>query len=272
MTTRLRERLRAFGIAPKKHLGQNFLHDPQALASIADAAGAEAPPGIVEIGAGPGTLTDHLARLGVPLLALERDPDLVRLLRAHFEDAPHVEVREADVLRFDFAEGPAGKPPAVVGNIPYNISTPILLHLLAHRAHLGPVVLMLQAELATRLRAPVGTRASGSLTVLLALHARVERVLSLPPGAFFPAPKVASEVLRIRFRSAPAVAVDPERFEMVVRAGFGQRRKTLRNALAARFGKAEVDRLQAESSVDLRRRAEALTLDEWAALTRTLTC
>lgn len=268
---KLRERLEAFGIRAKKRLGQNFLHDTHALEAITRAVAAHQPEALIEIGPGPATLTDHLAGLGLPMVAVEKDPDLVGLLRSHLTDHPQVRIEAGDILDYDLGEAFPGSRPVVVGNIPYNISTPIVLALVAARYRLGPAILMLQAELAERLRAPVGSRQSGSLTVLLALLATVRRVLSLPPAAFSPPPKVRSEVLEIRWRDRPAVEVSAvERFERLVRTGFGQRRKTLRNALRAAFPEESLSEAATQSGVDLGRRAETLTLDEWGALERAL--
>lgn len=268
-----RDRLSAFGIRPKKGLGQNFLHDPGALGAIRRAVAQTEPEGILEIGPGPGTLTDHLASLdSIRLVAVEKDTSLVALLRAHFAETPHVEIVSGDILRTEFSDLFNGIRPTVVGNIPYNISTPILLHILYRRAFIGPVVLMLQAELAERLRAPVGHRSSGSMTVLLALLADVERILTLAPGAFFPPPKVRSEVIRINWRPDHEVpSLNLKHFETVVRTGFGQRRKTLRNALSSVWKKAELATAEQLIGVDFGRRAETLSLAEWVRLSETLT-
>ena len=269
--TGLRARLDRFGIQAKKRLGQNFLHDEQALAAIAARVDRHDPVGVLEIGPGPASLTDHLVRLDRPLVVVERDPELVRLLESHLAGARAVTIVEGDFLAFDPASAFPGARPVVVGNIPYNISTPILLHLLGARGSIGPAILMLQAELAERLRAPVGTRAAGSLTVLLALLAEVERVLRLKPGAFTPPPKVSSEVIELRWRDRPLEEVSSvAAFERLVRAGFGQRRKTLRNALKSVFQPEDIAAAAARAGVSLDRRAEALTLEAWAALERAL--
>lgn len=268
----LRERLEAFGIRPRKSLGQNFLHDTAALEAIGAAVSEAEPSHLVEIGPGPGTLTDVLAGLGLPLAAVEKDPRLVELLTTHFADQAHVRIVPGDVLKTDLvALHPEGARPSVVGNIPYNISTPIVLHLVEQRAAIGPATLMLQAELAERLRAPVGSRESGSMTVLLAMLAEIDRIRSLAPGAFFPPPKVRSEVIRIRWRAQPAEPVsDLAAFERTVRAGFSLRRKTLRNALRSRFDIEAVESAGKRVDLDMGRRAETLSLGEWARLTEAL--
>lgn len=267
----LKERLDKFGIRAKKKFGQNFLHDQNALAAITRAVAAHDPLALIEIGPGPATLTDHLVGLGRPMVAVERDPEMVQLLRTHLASEGHVHIVEGDILRFDLGSAFPGEAPVVVGNIPYNISSPIILALIEARHRLGPAVLMLQAELAERLRAPIGSRASGSMTVLLGLLGTVRRVLSLPPAAFSPPPKVRSEVIEIVWRTEPAVEVSSvSHFERLVRAGFGQRRKTLRNALKSAFDAEALDPAASEAGVALDRRAETLSLEEWGALERAL--
>ncbi|MEO1229661.1 MAG: 16S rRNA (adenine(1518)-N(6)/adenine(1519)-N(6))-dimethyltransferase RsmA [Myxococcota bacterium] len=264
----LRDRLERFGIRPKRRFGQNFLHERSALDRITAAVAEESPDGIIEIGPGPGTLTERLADLGVPLVAVEKDTELVELLGHELRAHPHVRVRAGDILETDLGSLFTGSRPTVVGNIPYNISTPILLALLRAREQLGAAILMVQAELGERLRASVGSRAAGSLTVLLHQLADVERVLGLAPGAFFPPPKVRSEVLRIRWLDQGREPVaDLRLFEKIVRAGFGQRRKTLRNALKVLGEKVEWCEERARAvDVNLDRRAETLELAEWRAL------
>ena len=267
-TSSLRTRLEAFGIRPRRRFGQNFLHDPAILACIRNKVEEQEPKRLIEIGPGPGILTDRLAELGVPIVAIEKDTDLVRLLRHHFAHVPNLEIVEGDILETNFSQIEGPHKPTVVGNIPYNISTPILIHLLRHRAQLSSVILMMQAELAQRLRAEVGTRESGSLTVLFALLSTIERVVSVPGGAFFPPPKVRSEVIKISWRPSPAVPIDSlEAFERTVRGGFNQRRKQLRNALASCWPNMNLEKVAEEADVDISLRAERLRLADWAALT-----
>lgn len=269
MTPRsLRERLERFGLRPKRRFGQNFLHERSALERIAAAVAAEEPTSIVEIGPGPGTLTEELAALGLPLIAIEKDGGMVELLGEELRRFSNLEVREGDVLEAELGGLFPGQRPVVVGNIPYNISTPIVLALSAARRDIGTAILMVQAELGERLRAPVGSRAAGSITVLLHQLADVERVLGLAPGAFFPPPKVHSEVLRFRWLPEGREPVaDLELFERILRAGFGQRRKTLRNALKSMGRETQwVEATANQVGVDLNRRAETLSLAEWRGL------
>ncbi len=256
-----------YQLRAKKRLGQNFLVDAHALEDIAATADADSPAGFIEIGPGPGTLTRRLARYGRPVVAVEKDSVLVSMLKTELASVAHLDIVHGDALDEDLAARlPEVSRPAVVGNIPYNISSPLIVRLVAQRARLGPVTLLLQREVVDRLLAEPGTKAYGRLSVLLQLHAELRRGRTIPPGAFWPAPKVHSAVITWRWRATPAAPVrDPLHFERVVKAAFGQRRKMLRNALRSAFGGERIDAV-AKSGFDLERRAERLTLTEFARL------
>jgi 16S rRNA (adenine1518-N6/adenine1519-N6)-dimethyltransferase len=260
--------LERHGLHTNKALGQNFLVDDRVLADIARAALRDGPTALVEIGPGPGTLTALLAESGLPLVALEKDRGLVPVLSDLFRDRPNVRILEADALETDFtALHPGHARPAVIGNVPYYISSPLLIALIAQHARLGPTTLMLQREVVDRLVAAPGSKDYGSLSVMLQARAELERVRHVPPSAFVPRPKVDSTVLRIRWLPEPRVPLgDPEHFERVVRAAFGQRRKMLRNSLRTRFEDAALSAAEAASKVSLARRAETLNLDEFSRL------
>lgn len=263
MTSRreLIERLERHDLVARKSLGQNFLVDPSALDAIADATGSGALA--IEIGPGPGTLTERLLERFERVVAVEKDARMVEILEA-LPGADRLEVLRADVLDTDLTPHLVGRAP-VAGNIPYNITTPILLKLLEHRLASEAAVLMVQKEVADRLAARVGTKAYGSLTILFSVHAAIERVRNVPAGCFVPRPRVDSTVLKLRWRDEPAVPLgDPAHFEAVVRAAFNQRRKTLKNALSSRFDAETVE--AGRSAVDLGRRAETLSIEEFAAL------
>lgn len=267
----------------RKRFAQHFL-EPAWVAKLVAAAGATADDAMVEIGPGRGAITRPLAAQVRTLLAIEVDRDLAADLEAELEatGAGNVTVVTGDVLSIDLLPiltgwlgGPPGpdRPFRVIGNLPYNISSPILFMLidLAARTHgLRDAVLMLQKEVADRLVARTGTGDYGVLTVLTALHADVSRVLSLPPGAFRPPPKVHSAVVRLVFRPPPVDAGDPDAFVRMVRGVFTQRRKTLGNALkAVAAGRpAAAAEALAEAGIDPRRRPETLELAEFATLGR----
>lgn len=259
------DRLERHALFAKKALGQNFLVDPSALDAIADAVGPA--PLVVEIGPGPGTLTERLLARADRVLAVEKDARFVPVLEAL--DGERLEVVRGDFLATPLAPLVGALRPPVAGNIPYNITTPILIALLEQRAVTAHAVIMMQREVAERLVAPVGTKRYGSLTVLFSTHARIRTVRNVPASCFVPRPRVDSTVLRFDWREAPAVDIgDPAHFEMVVRAAFGQRRKTLKNALSARFERDAVAR--GGEVVDLQRRAETLDLETFAALARAM--
>lgn len=268
MTTRaaIRSELARAGLHPKKGLGQSFLVDDPALDAIAAAATSGGEATVVEIGGGLGTLTTRLADRAERVVALERDPELVPVLRRLLENRPNATVVEGDALQADFAAIGGQGAPAIAGNIPYNITTPILLRLLEQRAGLGRVTLMIQREVAERLSAEPGSRAYGSITVLFRLYADVSLLFDVGPECFLPSPKVTSAVISIQWLPAPRVAVDPAHLERVVRAAFAQRRKTLRNSLSSVFPRELVLAAGLDAGVSLDRRAETLSLDELARL------
>jgi len=263
----------------RKRFAQHFL-EPAWVTKLVAASGIDANDDVLEIGPGRGAITRPLAAKARRLLAVEVDRDLAADLEA--AAIPNVTVAVSDVLAVDLVlllTGWLGGPPGpstqvrVVGNLPYNISSPILFALIDLAAKTGGVrdaLLMLQKEVADRLLASVGTGDYGVLTILTALHADVSRVLSLPPGAFRPPPKVHSAVVRLAFRP-PAVEIgNQQRFVRMVRTMFTQRRKTVANALKP-FGEEhhlDVPSGLLKAGIDPKRRPETLGLAELAALSR----
>ncbi|MBV8496330.1 MAG: 16S rRNA (adenine(1518)-N(6)/adenine(1519)-N(6))-dimethyltransferase RsmA [Gammaproteobacteria bacterium] len=222
------------GSAPRrKRFGQHFLHDPAVIARIVQAVAPRPGEHLLEIGPGRGALTGPLLACGAATLdAIEIDRDLAASLRARFAQARELTLHESDALDFDFTAlaRSRGGPLRVVGNLPYNISTPLLFRLLAHAPALADLTVMLQREVVARLAAAPGGRDYGRLTVMLAPHAEVRQLFAVGPGAFQPPPKVWSAVVHIGMRRAPLFAPSG-RYAEVVAAAFAQRRKTLRNAL-----------------------------------------
>ena len=254
----------------RKRFGQHFL-EPAWVAKLIDRLEPSPADTFLEIGPGRGALTRPLAARVKRIVAVEIDRDLA----AGFGDLRNVRVVEGDVLDVDLDNLLRGEelPVRVVGNLPYNVSSPILFNLLAaHDAgsRFGDATLMLQREVADRLVATPGTKAYGALAIQVALHADATRLLTLPPGAFRPPPRVTSAVVRLRFRPPAADVGDPPVFERVVRGIFLQRRKTIGNALkpvADSFGRSAPQLLEA-AAIDPGRRPETLTLDEIARLAR----
>jgi 16S rRNA (adenine1518-N6/adenine1519-N6)-dimethyltransferase len=253
----------------KRHaLGQHFLRDQAVAHAIVDLVAPTERDVVVEIGPGDGALTTLLAGRAGRLIALEVDPALAAALRARL---PAAEVLDADARSWNYAElgAPAGGRVLIVGNLPYSVGKPILAALIAARTAIDEMTLMLQREVAERVAAAPGSKTYGSLSVFSQLHCDVRVALRVPPGAFRPPPKVDSAVLHLRVLREPRVPLrDSRRFEAVVRAAFAQRRKMLGNALGAGLGLPldAVRKAAAAAGVDLTRRAETLTLSEFAAL------
>jgi 16S rRNA (adenine1518-N6/adenine1519-N6)-dimethyltransferase len=278
-----RRNARALTPPPKRYaasgktraLGQHFLRD-DAVAERIVARVAPTPRDLVlEIGPGQGALTGRLVRAAGRLLAIEVDAALAAALMERFADASHVEIRMADARSFDYSGLPALKPdPAgrvlVVGNLPYSVGKPILMALVEAGKAIDEMALMLQKEVAERVAAEPGGRTYGSLSVLTQLACDARLAFTVPPGAFRPPPQVDSAVLHLRVRPEPLVpALEVPQFRAVVLAAFGQRRKSLANSIAAGLGlsPARARALCAAADVDPGRRAETLSLDEFARLT-----
>jgi len=252
---------------PRKRFGQHFLHDPGILRRIVDAIAPRPGQRIVEIGPGEGAMTLPLLRAAGKLTAIELDRDLIEPLREKSRAIGELTVVNADVLTVDFSAIAQGTPIRLVGNLSYNISTPILFHCLEHAAHIADMHFMLQKEVVERMAAPPGSKTYGRLSVMLQLRCTVEPLLRVPPGAFRPPPKVDSAVVRLTPLPARELpGVDFAAIGNVVRAAFGQRRKTLANALS---GVMSADAITA-AGIDPRARAEQIEPALFVALARQL--
>ena len=248
----------------RRRFGQHFLHDPRILERIVRALDPQPRDHLVEIGPGRGALTAHLlsCRAGT-LDAIEIDRDLAAQLRERFAPAANWVLHEADALRFDFralARERGGRL-RIVGNLPYNVSTPLLFHLLEAAPSLADLTVMLQREVVTRIAARPGQRDYGRLTVMLAPLVEVERLFDVGPGAFQPPPRVWSAVARLRVRATPLFEVSPH-YAALVAAAFAKRRKTLRNALGELLDR---DAIRA-SGIDPGVRPESLAPADFNAL------
>jgi 16S rRNA (adenine1518-N6/adenine1519-N6)-dimethyltransferase len=234
------------------------------IVDVADVRGRR----VVEIGPGLGALTDALAAAASELILVEIDPRLADRLREHYAGVTHVRVVVGDALEVDFASLLDGHDDVVaIGNLPYSVGTQILVRLLEARRHFARLVLMLQREVAERIVASPATKPYGTLSVWTALYADARIAFRVSSGAFVPRPKVDSAVVTIALLPEPRVAVaDVERFREVVRGAFGQRRKTLRGALARVASASQIE----AAGIDPRRRGETLSLDEFAAIANLL--
>ena len=241
----------------RKRFGQNFLHDSGVVRHIVNSIAPRADDHLVEIGPGQGALTAPLLATGCRLDAVELDRDLGPPLSQRFGASAGFRLHQGDALRFDFASlAEPGERLRIVGNLPYNISTPLLFHLLGQLARIRDMHFMLQLEVVQRLAALPGDKRYGRLGVMVQYHCSVENLFTVPPEAFSPRPKVHSAVVRLRPHDAlPAVAREPAMLDQVVRQAFAQRRKTLRNALKALLHAADLEQL----GIDPLARPETLT-------------
>jgi 16S rRNA (adenine1518-N6/adenine1519-N6)-dimethyltransferase len=269
----VRRLLREFNLQPKKGLGQNFLVSEGALRRIVAAADLEPGDVVLEVGPGLGTLTRLLAQQAKRIIAVELDRRLVDILSQTLADFPNVEIVQGDILEME-PGGPgglSGLSPGykVVANLPYYITSAVLRHLLTARVKPQLIVVTVQREVAQRMIASPGQM--GLLSVSVQFYGRPRIVARIPAGAFYPVPKVNSAVVRIDLDESPTVAVaDVDRFFEVVRAGFGQKRKQLRNALAQGLSLPASTVVEAlrRAGVDEKRRAQTLSLEEWGRVTR----
>lgn len=263
--------LRRAGLQPKKSWGQNFLHDEEVLARIAEEALLRPGEACLELGAGLGHLTRHLLATGARVVAVERDRELAEVLRGL--QLPGLSVLEANAAELDLAAAAGAPQVVVVGNLPYHLSSPILFEVLEQVEAVPRAVFTLQKEVVERLAAEPGSRDYGLLTVLLGLRFRVVHCFDVGRGRFHPPPQVDSAVVRLdRLGSPRAPVVDPARFRRLVKAGFAHRRKTLLNSLQREPALEGLDlpAALARAQVDGGRRAETLSVEEFAALERAL--
>ncbi len=252
------------GHTARKRFGQNFLADPHYVARVVDAVNPQRGENIVEVGPGLAAITGSLIERAGHITAIEIDRDLAFRLRESFTPR-QLTLHEADALEFDFASLPPDL--RVVGNLPYNISSPLLFHLAAFDDRLRDLHVMLQREVVARMTAQPGTADYGRLTVMLQVKFAVRRLFVVPPGAFRPAPKVESAVARLVPLGAAKPSIrDPVVFARVVAAAFGQRRKTLRNALSSLCDEAALRRIGIDPGV----RGETLPVAEFVRMANAL--
>jgi len=262
---------RHFDFRPRKSLGQNFLVDVGAAQQIVQAAEQFGPQRIVEVGPGLGALTMLLAAWPWDIIAIETDRQLCNILDWLLNDVERVQILQGDFLEADLAEV-AGEDAVVVGNLPYYITSPILEKVFQTRPRFAAMVITLQQEVGQRLQAKPGTKQYGSLTVFCRYYAaEIETLVTLLPKAFWPPPKVSSQVLRLTLRGAIPEGVENENaFFTTVRSAFGYRRKTLRNSLKTSqrldLPVEQIDAALAETGIDGSRRGETLDFDEFVAL------
>ena len=262
-----------YGLKPKSSWSQNFLVDEDVMEAIVDSASIRPDQSVIELGSGLGALTAMLAHRAKRVIAVEKDRDLLGLLRQEFAGDAQVEIMDANAAKLDYAAlaERLGSPPVVVGNLPYHMATPILFHLLEAKHLVSHWVFMVQKEMADRMLSPPGSRDYGVVSILLQRDLVMERLVEAPPEAFFPSPKVHSTVVGFWPSDQPRLPVKDERmFQRVVRGSFGQRRKKLRNSLIAAFGathdKEHIDQCLSRAEVDPNTRPEQLSLEQFIRL------
>lgn len=249
---------------PRKRFGQHFLQDREVVARIIDAFNPKPDERVVEIGPGHGALTGELLKRIHRLHAVELDRDLITRLQAQYVDSGELILHNADAMRFDYrALCQPGQKLRLIGNLPYNISTPLLFHLLDQSDCIQDMLFMLQKEVVDRLSAAPGGKDYGRLSVMIQWRCRVERLFRVAPKAFSPPPRVQSSTVRLVPYTTPPVKIQhPERFAKIVTVAFTQRRKILRNSLKNLIGLETFTEL----GIDPTRRAETLSLAEFALL------
>lgn len=272
--SRARSDLRRLGAAPKKKLGQNFLQNEPDLIAIASALNIQAGESVLEIGPGLGALTEQLIRQGAKVIAVEKDPAMIRHLKQKYLPSDLI-LMDQDILEVDIgSKWPARTPIKVAGNIPYNITSPILFWMIDRSSMISEAVLTVQWEVAERLCAKPGGKTWGALSVKVQSRAEVQLIRKIPRSHFYPVPKVDSAVIRLRFLDKPlfAPATDAA-FAFWVAKAFQKRRKTLLNAIEnddIGWGKQRLASVLAGLGIDGRRRPETLTIGEWAQIASSL--
>jgi 16S rRNA (adenine1518-N6/adenine1519-N6)-dimethyltransferase len=267
------------GLHPKKSLGQHFLDDPRAIDEIISRGSLVSTDVVMEIGPGLGALTIPLLARVYHLVAIEKDPLLIKLLEERLspQDREKITCISGDVLAFDFKQvfDTFGEKVRIFGNLPYNISAPFLKHLLANRLYVRNAILMFQYEVARRLTASPNSREYGALSIAIQYYARIVPLVKIKKESFYPKPKVDSMVIELDLeRPHTLKAEDDERFLRIVKAAFKFRRKTLLNSLDRAMKPVKRDviaKALEESSIDPNRRAETLSIDEYIRLSSVLT-
>ncbi len=265
------------GFRFSKSLGQNFIVNPTVCPRMAEECGTDENSGVIEVGPGFGVLTAELAKIAKKVVSVELDTRLLPILADTLSDFDNVKIINEDILKVDLhkliAEEFPGMDVYICANLPYYITSPVIMSLLESRLPVKSITVMVQKEAAQRLCARVGSRDSGAVTVAVDYYAQAEKLFDVSKGSFMPSPKVDSSVIRLNIRTKPLIEMDNEKFFFdVVRAAFGQRRKTAVNSLSAGLGmpKDKIAAALKNCGFDENVRAEVFTMEEFAALTKEL--
>lgn len=252
------------GFHLKKSLGQNFLVDPACLDRITEAANISKEDAVLEIGTGSGILTKEIAKKAKKVISCEIDKRIFEVAKEYLYGIDNIDLRNEDFLKADLIGINKAK---IVANVPYYITTPIIEKIFDNKELFSTVILTVQREFAERMAAKPGTKQYGSFTVFVNYYTEPKILFNIPKSAFLPQPDVGSAVISMDIRERPKVAVKDEKtFFEIVRAAFGQRRKTLRNALCAKFDPEIIDNALSTSGIDGKRRGETLTIEEFRKL------
>lgn len=265
------------GFSFSKSLGQNFLINPTVCPKMAEMGGADSGVGVIEIGAGIGVLTAELAQLADKVVSIEIDKRLMPVLNETLEDFDNIEIVNADVMDIDLhsliEEKFKGLDVVVCANLPYYITSPIIMMLLESKLPIKSITVMVQKEAADRLCAKVGSREAGAVTVAVNYYAQAYKLFDVPRGSFMPSPNVDSKVIKLDVRETPEITVDDEsKFFKMVKAAFSQRRKTALNSISSGLSmqKSKVGEALEKSGLPLNIRAEKLTMEQLATLSNNL--
>ena len=260
-----------------KSLGQNFITDKNVIERIVEGAGPTEDDLVIEIGPGIGVLTAEAAQQAAKVVAIEIDSKLIPILDETLAEYDNVEVINQDILKTDLngiideqrAKGSFSGDVKIIGNLPYYITTPIIMHILENSIRAESITVMMQKEVAYRIKASPGNKTYGAISAAVQYYCEVEQVVSVPKEVFVPRPKVDSAVLKLTIRDKkPVDLIDEKAFFTCIKSGFGQRRKTLLNSLTGTYGlpKDEIRRILEEAGIDPVRRAETLDMNEFAAI------
>ena len=268
----IKDILKRHGFTFSKALGQNFLINPSVCPRMAELSGAGEGVGVIEVGPGIGVLTNELCKLADKVVAIELDKRLLPVLDETLAEYGNVKVINADVLELDLnkliADEFPGMEVVICANLPYYITSPVIMKLLEDRLPITAITVMVQKEAAQRICAPVGSRESGAVTVSVNYYAEPSLQFHVSAGSFMPAPKVDSAVIRLDIRETPPVEVDEKMFFSVVKAAFSQRRKVISNSLSSglKMSKDEINGILERAQVPANARAEKLSLDDFAKI------
>ena len=252
----------------RRRFGQNFLHDENVIRKIVDSISAVEGDHLLEIGPGLGALTKELAKTGATIHCVELDADLAKSLRTEFQEYDSIKIIEGDALKFDLSSIATEKRPLrVIGNLPYNISTPIIFHLLKNSELIRDMTFMLQLEVIQRMVSKVGKRNYGRLSLMVQYYCEVEHLFNVASSAFSPKPKVVSALARLKPHNSTSIrAKDSDCLQTVIRTAFNQRRKTLRNSLRTIIPEALLDRIAINKNL----RPQDITLNEYVEISNAI--